>query len=121
MTLTWSPGTLGVMLQGRFVIIPSTVSTDSRGTGSKYIIRIFFLMGILVEILHLHIEYPLYTEGRDLSSLTRLGELELYKLELRSNLMECIHYPLNEWKLSTLSLEVRSPGIVTTNKLDHFH
>lgn len=29
---TWSPGTLGVMLHGRFVIIPRTVSTDSIGT-----------------------------------------------------------------------------------------
>ena len=32
--LTWSPGTLGVMLQGRLVIMPRTVSTDSRGTGN---------------------------------------------------------------------------------------
>ena len=31
---TWSPGTLGVMLQGRLVIIPSTVSTESSGTGN---------------------------------------------------------------------------------------
>ena len=29
---TWSPGTLGVILHGRFVIIPRTVSTDSMGT-----------------------------------------------------------------------------------------
>ena len=32
---TWSPGTLGVMLQGRLVIMPSTVSTDRRGTETE--------------------------------------------------------------------------------------
>ena len=50
--LTWSPGTLGVMLQGRLVIIPSTVSTDSRGTARENINKIT-------------------RDGRDLSPLTR--------------------------------------------------
>lgn len=36
---TWSPGTLGVMLHGRFVIIPRTVSTDSMGTEKWNIFR----------------------------------------------------------------------------------
>ena len=35
--VTWSPGTLGVMLHGRLVIIPSTVSTDNTGTRNKSI------------------------------------------------------------------------------------
>ena len=49
--MTWSPGTLGVMLHGRFVIIPRTVSTDSIGTEkfSKFrtFIRNVFLVGAI--------------------------------------------------------------------------
>ena len=74
--VTWSPGTLGVMLHGRLVIIPSTVSTDNTGTRNR---SIDFTFSLFKNQIKLNLLLKFNLEGDKNRSLVLMQEITLVR------------------------------------------